>query len=156
MAVAEVLASHMPGLPATCVQVDEANIPRNPVAYPLDCRAIDTVLDSNDDVTEKAVHFCFGNYGGQTIQQGEWKALTEILNSLRCDHLVIELAHRPTADLGALKEIGTRIGLEIVVIDIKVNHIETLDEIAARSDAVEKKSAPIGCALFMLRRSLTY
>ena len=41
---------------------------------------------------EKAVHLCFGNYGGQTIQRGSYDQLLTFLNSLRCDHLVLELA----------------------------------------------------------------
>jgi 5-methyltetrahydropteroyltriglutamate--homocysteine methyltransferase len=161
MALAEVLASQMPGLPATCVQIDEANIPGNAEDAPLAARAINRVLDAIDSGTEKAVHFCFGNYGGQTIQQGEWKALTEFLNSLHCDHLVLELAHRPASDLDALKEIDTRINLGIGVVDIKVNHIETPDEIAARIEAVEKKvgSGRVrfihpDCGFWMLKRSI--
>ena len=55
--------------------------------------AINRVLDAVDG--ERAVHFCFGNYGGQTIQGGTWKALVDFLNSLHTDHLVLELAHRP-------------------------------------------------------------
>ena len=75
MAVAHVLADQVRGLPCSCVQIDEANIPGNPADGPLAARAINAVLDSIDAGTQKAVHFCFGNYGGQTIQQGEWRAL---------------------------------------------------------------------------------
>ena len=57
------------------------------------------VLDAFDGPT--AVHFCFGNYGGQTIQAGKWKPLLEFLNALHADHLVLELAHRPKDDLEA-------------------------------------------------------
>ena len=55
-----------------CVQVDEANIPGNPDDGPLAAEAINRVLDAVRG--EKAVHFCFGNYGGQTIQRGDWRA----------------------------------------------------------------------------------
>lgn len=61
------------------------------------------------DCFPKAVHFCFGNYGGQTIQKGEWGALLEFLNSLHCDHLVLELAHRPASDLEALAQIDAKL-----------------------------------------------
>jgi len=64
------------------------------------------------------------------------------LNALHTDHLVLELAHRPSSDLDALKHIDKKIALGVGVIDIKVNHIETADEVAARIEAVEKKSAP--------------
>jgi len=161
MAVAEVLAEQVRGLPCACVQVDEANIPGNPDHGPLAARAINVVLDALDKKTEKAVHFCFGNYGGQTIQKGNWKRLTDFLNSLHCDHLVLELAHRPKSDLDALKGIDKRIALGIGVVDIKVNHIETPDEIAQRIAAAEKaagkgrvKWVHPDCGFWMLKRSV--
>src|SRR5690606_17762556 len=40
MALAEVLAAQMPGLPAPCVQIDEANIPGNPDDAPLAAAAL--------------------------------------------------------------------------------------------------------------------
>lgn len=52
---------------------------------------------------EKSVHFCFGNYRGQTIQKGEWSALLKFLNGLHSDHLVLELAHRPDCGFWMLK-----------------------------------------------------
>ena len=111
--------------------------------------------------TEKAVHFCFGNYGGQTIQSGGWKKLINFLNELHCDHLVLELAHRPDDDLVALKEVDDRIGIGIGVVDIKVNHIETADQIARRIEAAEKelgegrvKWVHPDCGFWMLKRSI--
>ena len=98
LAIADVLAEQVRGLPAPFLQVDEANIPGNPEHGPLAAEAINRVLDAFDG--PGAVHFCFGNYGGQTIQSGEWKPLISFLNSLRADHLVLELAHRPASDLG--------------------------------------------------------
>ena len=161
MALGEVLAAQMPHLPASCIQVDEANIPGNPADAPLAAAAMNLVLDAIDDGTERAVHFCFGNYGGQTIQAGRWKALTKFLNSLHTDHLVLELAHRPASDLDALKNIDAKIALGVGVIDIKVNHIETADEVAARIEAVEKKVGPgrvrwvhPDCGFWMLKRSI--
>ena len=48
MALGEVLAAQMPGLPATCVQVDEANIPGNPKDGPLAAASMNLVLDRID------------------------------------------------------------------------------------------------------------
>jgi len=162
LAIADVLAAQMPGLPAACVQVDEANIPGNPKDAPLAAEAMNRVLDAIDKGTERAVHFCFGNYGGQTIQAGKWAALIEFLNALHCDHLVLELAHRPASDLEALKKIDKKIALGVGVVDIKVNHIETPDEIAARIAAVEKKVGEgrvkwvhPDCGFWMLKRSVS-
>ena len=161
LALADVLAAQMRGLPCSCVQVDEANIPGNPGDAPLAARAINRLLDAMDKGTERAVHFCFGNYGGQTIQKGSWKALTDFLNSLHTGHLVLELAHRPKSDLDALRDIDGRIGLGIGVIDIKVNHVETADEVASRIEAVERKVGPgrvrwvhPDCGFWMLKRSI--
>jgi 5-methyltetrahydropteroyltriglutamate--homocysteine methyltransferase len=161
MGLAGVLASQVAGLPAACVQIDEANIPGNPKDGPLAAAAINVVLDSVDRGTQKAVHFCFGNYGGQTIQKGNWKALAGFLNSLHADHLVLELAHRPPSDIDALRLIDKRIALGIGVVDVKVNAIETADEIAFRIAAVEKKVGAgrvkwvhPDCGFWMLKRSV--
>ena len=161
MALAEVLADQVVGLPCACVQVDEANIPGNPDHGPLAARAINAVLDRIGEGVERAVHFCFGNYGGQTIQKGSWRKLIEFLNSLHCHHLVLELAHRPEDDLDALKGIDERIGLGIGVIDIKVNHVETADEVAERIEKAEKalgrgriKWIHPDCGFWMLNRAI--
>ena len=159
MALADVLAQQVAALPCACVQVDEANIPGNPSDAPLAAKAINCVLDA---VTgEKAVHLCFGNYGGQTIQKGHWAALIEFLNALRADHLVLELAHRPIDDLDALKHVDTRISIGVGVVDVKINQVETPDEIASKMRIVEEKLGPgrLGwvhpdCGFWMLKRSV--
>jgi 5-methyltetrahydropteroyltriglutamate--homocysteine methyltransferase len=159
LALADVLAAQMPDLDCACVQVDEANIPGNAADGPVAAEAINRLLDAIR--TEKAVHFCFGNYGGQTIQSGTWEALVGFLNELRCDHLVLELAHRPDSDLDALKSIRPETGIGIGVVDVKVNRIETADEIARR---IEHAESVLGqgrvswihpdCGFWMLKRSV--
>ena len=162
MALSDVLAAQVPGLPCACVQVDEANISGNPQDAPLCARAINRVLDAVDRAcAERAVHLCFGNYGGQTIQRGTWLALVEFLNSLHVDHLVLELAHRPESDLRVLVEVDPRIAIGVGVIDIKVNHVETADEVARR---IERAESVLGegrvrfvhpdCGFWMLKRSV--
>jgi len=159
MAVADVLAAQVAGLPCDTLQVDEANIPGNPKDGPLAARAINRVLDGF--AGRRAVHLCFGNYGGQTIQQGEWRALLDFLNELHVDHLVMEMAHRSAEDLAALKDIDARIGLGLGVIDVKVNHIETSDEIARALKNAESIVGPgrirwihPDCGFWMLKRSV--
>jgi 5-methyltetrahydropteroyltriglutamate--homocysteine methyltransferase len=161
MAIADVLADQVRGLPCACLQVDEANIPGNPADAPMAARAMNRVLDAVSEGTERAVHFCFGNYGGQTIQRGTWGALIEFLNSLHCDHLVLELAHRPPEDLDVLKEVSSKIRMGLGVIDVKVNHIETPDEIAERMGVIEAKLGPgrlawvhPDCGFWMVKRSV--
>lgn len=159
LAIADVLAEQVADLPCACVQVDEANVPGSPENAPIAQAAINRILDKV--TVEKAVHFCFGNYGGQTIQAGGWKPLVDFLNGLRVDHLVLELAHRPDSDLEALREIGDHIDIGIGVVDIKVNHIETADEIAARIDKATRALGPgrikwvhPDCGFWMLKRSV--
>ncbi len=160
LALATVLANQVNDLPCDCVQVDEANIPGNPKEAPLAAMAMNTLLDAVS--VEKAVHLCFGNYGGQTIQKGTWDALIEFLNSLHCDHLILELAHRPKSDLEALKHVDPRIGIGIGVIDIKVNHVETPDQVARRIEHAESVLGPDrvqwvhpDCGFWMLKRSVS-
>lgn len=159
LAIADALAAQVSELECACVQVDEANIPGNPADAPIAAKAINRILDQVK--VKRAVHFCFGNYGGQTIQSGEWKALIDFLNALHTDHLVLELAHRPAADLDALKELDPKIGVGLGVVDIKVNHIESADEIARRIEAAEKKLGADrvqfihpDCGFWMLKRSI--
>jgi 5-methyltetrahydropteroyltriglutamate--homocysteine methyltransferase len=159
MAIADVLAAQVAGLPCDCLQVDEANVPGNPGDGPLAAAAINRVLDRFDG--RRAVHLCFGNYGGQTVQQGEWRALTAFLNALHADHLVLELAHRPPADLEALRGVDPRIRIGIGVVDVKINHVETAEEIARRIECAEAVLGPgrVGwvhpdCGLWMLARSV--
>jgi 5-methyltetrahydropteroyltriglutamate--homocysteine methyltransferase len=159
LALAEALAAQVGDLPCACVQVDEASIPGNPADGPLAAEAINRVLAAV--TVEKAVHLCFGNYGGQAVQRGTWAALVDFLNRLRADHLVLELAHRPPAELEALKDLDPRLGLGLGVVDIRINRIETPDEIARALEHAERMLGPDrvryihpDCGFWMLKRSV--
>jgi 5-methyltetrahydropteroyltriglutamate--homocysteine methyltransferase len=177
--LADVLAAQVRELNCACVQVDEANLPGNPGDGPLAARAINRVLDavggdSRGEATggaaggafsaarpERAVHLCFGNYGGQTIQKGTWKALIAFLNELHVDHLVLELARRPASGLEALKQVRPEISLGLGVIDIKENIVESPEEVARRIEKAETRlgAGRIGwvhpdCGFWMLHRSV--
>lgn len=158
-AIADVLSYQVKDLPTACLQIDEANIPGNPEHAPFAAEAINRLLDVFDGA--KAVHLCFGNYGGQSIQKGKWRLLIEFLNKLHADHLILEIAHRPIDDLYALKEVSHSIKLGIGVVDIKINYIETADAIAR---AIEQSAKVLGierivyihpdCGFWMLKRSI--
>lgn len=159
MAIADVLADQVDGLPCACVQVDEANVTGNPEGGPLAARAINVVLKRVRG--QRAVHLCFGNYGGQAIQKGSWRAIVGFLNALETDHLVLEMAHRPPEELEGLRDVDARIGIGIGVVDVKVNRIETPDEIAGRIDRAVRVLGPgrvrwvhPDCGLWMLKRSV--
>jgi 5-methyltetrahydropteroyltriglutamate--homocysteine methyltransferase len=159
MSVAEVLAQQVCGLPCACLQVDEANVPGNPADGPLAAAAINRVLDAFEG--QRAVHLCFGNYGGQTIQKGEWRSLLNFLNALHVDHVVLEMAHRPMGDLASLREVDPRIGIGLGVVDVKANRVETPDEVA---QSLQRATMLIGdgrvrwihpdCGFWMLKRSV--
>jgi 5-methyltetrahydropteroyltriglutamate--homocysteine methyltransferase len=158
-AIAELLAAQVAALPCACLQVDEANVTGNPEDAPLAAQAINTILKAFRGRT--AVHLCFGNYGGQTIQRGHWDQLIEFLNALEADHAVLELAHRPPTDLEALKHVHPKLKLGIGVIDVKVNHIESADEVARRIECAGKvlgagRVAWVhpDCGFWMLKRSV--
>jgi 5-methyltetrahydropteroyltriglutamate--homocysteine methyltransferase len=159
-ALAEVLAAQVAEIDADVVQVDEANITGAPEEAPWAAEAINRVLDAIPG--EKAVHLCFGNYGGQTIQHGTWTALIDFMNRLRVDHLVLELARRSgERELEALRELRPEIGIGLGVVDIKDNGVETPDEIARR---IERAARILGagriryvhpdCGFWMLKRSV--
>lgn len=159
MALADVLAAQVADLRCAAVQVDEANVPGSPQFAPIAQAGINRILDAIE--VEKAVHLCFGNYGGQSVQSGQWAALVDFLNGLHADHLVLELAHRPDSDLDALEGIGDHIAIGVGVIDIKVNHVETADEVAGRIERAVKAFGPNrvrwvhpDCGFWMLQRSI--
>ena len=159
LAIADALAAQAADVEAACVQIDEANVPGSPERAPLAQLAINRILDAV--AVEKAVHLCFGNYGGQTVQRGTWSQLVDFLNGLRADHLVLELARRPDSDLRALTEVAEHLAIGVGVIDIKVNHVETPDEVAARiEDAVDAlgpgrvRWVHPDCGFWMLPRSV--
>jgi 5-methyltetrahydropteroyltriglutamate--homocysteine methyltransferase len=159
LAIANVLAQQVAGLPCSCLQVDEASLVEYPEDSNLAAQAINLILDSFKG--ERAVHLCFGNYGGQTIRKGHWASLLEFFDTLHADHLVLELAHRPADDLHALKEIHRRVKLGIGVVDVKINAVESADDVARRIETAEKALGPgrVGwvhpdCGFWMLKRSV--
>ncbi|UCE30144.1 MAG: cobalamin-independent methionine synthase II family protein [Burkholderiales bacterium] len=158
-ALADVLANQVRHLDADVVQVDEANLPGSPDEWEWAASAINRVLDAVR--TTPAVHLCFGNYGGQSIQKGSWDKLLRYLNALHADHVVLESAHRPPEEIAALRELRPAVGLGLGVVDIKVNEIETPETIARR---IERAESVLGagrvryihpdCGFWMLKRPI--
>src|SRR5262249_54298095 len=117
--LAEVLRQQVQAIDAPVLQVDEANLPGAPQDGPLAAEAINHVLSGGRG--ERAVHLCFGNYGGQTIQKGFFRALLPFFNALNCDHLVLEFARRGYDELDVFRDLKPSIALGIGVVDIKGN-----------------------------------
>ncbi|HCD02945.1 MAG TPA: methionine synthase, partial [Planctomycetaceae bacterium] len=159
MALGEVLSAQLAEIDAAVIQVDEANVPGRPEDALLAAAGINRVLDGVS--SERAVHLCFGNYGGQTIQQGAYRSLLPFFNALECDHLVLEFARRGDAELEVFCEVKPEIALGIGVIDIKDNEVESVDVVAER---IERAIEVLGkervkwvhpdCGFWMLPRSV--
>ncbi len=159
MAIAEVLRRQIELIEADAIQIDEASIAGYPEDTPWAAEAINHVLDGV--MNEKAVHVCFGNYGGQPMLRGFWKNLLPYLNALHADHLVLEFARRHYDELAILNEVDPKIGMGIGVVDIKDNEVESPDLIASRIENITKALGAErlhyihpDCGFWMLQRSV--
>lgn len=128
----------------TAVTFDEANLPGHPDEWEWAARAINKVLDAVKG--KDAVHLCFGNYGGQSIQKWSWDKLIQYLNSLHVDHIVMENAHRLVEALAAFRDLRPEIGMGLGVVDIKATQAESPDQIAQAIERVERRPARAACA----------
>ena len=156
--LADVLQAQVRAIDADVVQVDEANITGHPEDARIAAAGINRVLEGVRN--EKAVHLCYGNYGGQTIQKGTYERLLDFLNMLQCDHLVLEIARRPEHELELLRDVRSETALGIGVIDIKDNEVESPEVVARR---IERAAKVLGqervryvhpdCGFWMLPRS---
>lgn len=159
MAIAGVLRKQVERINAAVIQVDEANLPGNPADGAWVAEAINHVLGGARG--SKGVHLCFGNYGGQTIQQGLWRRLLEFFNALECDHLVLEFARREEKELRVFRALKPSIALGVGVIDIKDNEVESPSEVARRIARAVKilgarrvRWVHPDCGFWMLHRSV--
>jgi 5-methyltetrahydropteroyltriglutamate--homocysteine methyltransferase len=160
-AIAAVLAAQVKRLNADVVQLDEANLPGHPDEWKWAAASINEVLKAVPKTTKAAVHLCFGNYGGQSIQKGNWAKLIDYLNALRVDHVVMECAHRPSGELAVFKDLRKDIGFGLGVIDIKRTEVETADQVARAIERAEKtlgrgrvKYVHPDCGFWMLKRNI--
>ncbi|MEE2948391.1 MAG: cobalamin-independent methionine synthase II family protein [Verrucomicrobiota bacterium] len=159
MALAEVLRKQVESIDAPVIQMDEAHLTGH--AEDADWAHEPFNLALSGIRSEKALHLCFGNYGGQTIQKGYWNDLMPFLNRLDVDHLVLEFARRGCDELEAFNALKPEIKLGIGVVDIKDNEVESTDMIASR---IDKAVATLGierikwvhpdCGFWMLPRSV--
>src|SRR5437667_3108319 len=119
-AIGRTLARQVAGIDPDVLQLDEANITGHPEEAEWAADAINLVLDAAAFAKEKAVHMCFGNYGGQSIQKGTWAKLIGYLNRLHCDHMVLEFAFRGYDELVHFRDqLNPNLALAIGVIDVK-------------------------------------
>ena len=159
MDLAKVLRKQVEAIDAPIVQIDEAHLTGHPEDEGWAHEPINEVLKGGSG--EKGLHLCFGNYGGQSIQEGFWKNIMNFLNALNVDHLVLEFARRGYDELEAFKELREDISLGLGVIDIKDNVVETPETVAGRIEhAVEVLGAERikwihpDCGFWMLPRTV--
>jgi len=158
-AMADVLAEQVRHVDADIVQVDEANLPGHPDEWKWAASAINRVLDAVKG--KAAVHLCFGNYGGQSIQKGSWAKLMDYLNALHADHIVMECAHRPADELAVFRDLRPEIGMGLGVVDVKRTEVESPEEIARAIERAEKtlgagrvKYVHPDCGFWNLKRNM--
>ena len=159
MALAEVLRQQVESIDAPVIQMDEAHLTGH--AEDAEWAHEPFNLTLRGIRGEKALHLCFGNYGGQSIQKGYWKDLMPFLNKLDVDHLVLEFARRGYDELEAFNELKPETKLGVGVVDIKDNEVESTDVIAGR---IENAVTILGmerikwvhpdCGFWMLARSV--
>lgn len=159
MAIAHMLREQVAAIDAPVLQIDEANLPGHPEDAGWAHEPINHVLGAVRG--EKALHLCFGNYGGQSIQHGSWRDLIPFFNRLDVDHLVLEFARRGYDELEAFRELRPDIALGVGVIDIKDNVVESVDEVARRIAEAVQTLGPErvrwvhpDCGFWMLPRSV--
>jgi 5-methyltetrahydropteroyltriglutamate--homocysteine methyltransferase len=159
MAIAEVLRGQVEAIDAPVIQVDEANLTGHPEDAVWAHEPINHVLDGITG--ERALHLCFGNYGGQSIQKGYWEALLPFFNRLHVEHLVLEFARRGYDELAIFADLREDIALGIGVVDIKDNEVESPSEIARRIEhaidvlgEARVKWVHPDCGFWMLPRSI--
>ena len=160
-AIGGALAAQVAHLDADVVQLDEANLPGHPEEWEWAAAAINRVLDAVPKGAKGAVHLCFGNYGGQSVQRGTWGKLLNYLNALHADHIVMECAHRPPEELAVFRDVRPGIGMGVGVIDIKRTEVESPEEVAR---AIERAEKTLGsgrvryvhpdCGFWMLKRGI--
>jgi len=160
-AIADALAAQVRHLDADVVQLDEANLPGSPEEWQWAAAAANRVLDAVPKGAKAAVHLCFGNYGGQSVQRGTWGKLMDYLNALHVEHIVMECAHRPAEELATFRGLRPEIGMGVGVIDIKRTEIESPEDVAR---AIERAEKTLGagrvryvhpdCGFWMLKRSV--
>ena len=125
-ALADVLAAQLRDIDAEVVQVTEENLTGNPNDGPWVADALNRIFAVVP--RKSALHMCFGNYGGQAVQQGNYRQLIDFINLLHVDHVLLEMAHRGPEELSAIRDIKPDIGIGLGVIDVKSTVIESPDD----------------------------
>jgi len=157
-AIASVLSEQVKDIHADFIQIDEASIGGHPQDLEWAIEAINIVERAIPG--RSGIHICYGNYGGQIVQKGNYEALLPKLLELEVDQFVLEFARRGYDELAHFAKYDSRIEIGLGVIDIKDLQIETPDGVAKRIETgasiigAERLAVVPDCGLWMLPRSV--
>ncbi len=158
MAIAKVLSEQVRDIHADFLQIDEASIVGHPQDLEWAIEAINVVATSIPG--RSGLHICLGNYGGQTVQKGNYEALLPKLLEIGVDAFVLEFARRGYDELKHFAKYDSRIEIRLGVIDIKDLQIESPEMVAKRIEtgasiiSVDRLHVVPDCGLWMLPRSV--
>jgi 5-methyltetrahydropteroyltriglutamate--homocysteine methyltransferase len=106
----------------------------------------DTIAQCIDGVKAKiAWHFCFGNAWGNALSAifpKGYEAVLPFLSHLPIDQFVLDFANREMADIDCLRTLPKDKEVQVGVIDVRTNMIESPELVAARIRKVLKILPP--------------
>ncbi len=128
---------------ATFIQIDEPSPAIHPDA-PSDFSALfNAVVAPVAGRARIGAHLCFGNFLGRPLARRTYAPVLGAMLGFAADELVLEFANREMAEVAILGDIAAA-GRDVAagVIDVKNYHLESVDEVAERIDAVLAAGVP--------------
>jgi 5-methyltetrahydropteroyltriglutamate--homocysteine methyltransferase len=132
-ALAKILAEEAGRLAAAgakILQIDEPFLAGRPEEIELAVEAINMVTAGAD--VSWSLHVCYGNRYARPLWEGHYDFLFPLVKQTNVDLLALEFARTGDDDLRLLSEHGWDRGLGLGVIDVKSEHVESADLVAAR------------------------
>jgi len=128
---------------ADIIQIDEPSPAIHPDAPADFVGLFNAALEPAVGRARLGVHLCFGNFLGRPLAPRSYGPILDAMLGFAVDELVLEFANREMSEVGLLREI-TDAGRDVAagVIDVKNSHIETAQEVAARTDTILATGVP--------------
>jgi len=128
---------------ADIIQIDEPSPAIHPDAPADFVGLFNDALEPAVGRARLGVHLCFGNFLGRPLAPRSYRPILDAMLGFAVDELVLEFANREMSEVGLLRAI-TDTGKDVAggVIDVKNSHIETAQEVAARTDTILATGVP--------------
>ena len=128
---------------ADIIQIDEPSPAIHPDAPADFVGLFNAALEPAVGRARLGVHLCFGNFLGRPLAPRSYGPILDAMLGFAVDELVLEFANREMSEVGLLRAI-TDTGKDVAggVIDVKNSHIETAQEVAARTDTILATGVP--------------